>query len=79
MSHPKGGVVKVYENAEKLFQLAEKPIGIASFGIGALGARNIGSYIREFEILDPNNVVTKPSTVKATVEELRSFFSGIRK
>lgn len=47
---PKGGIAKVYENAEKLFQIAEKPVGIESFGIGALGSRTIGSYIREFEI-----------------------------
>jgi len=38
-----GLVVKVYENAVKLFQLGEKPIGIAAFGIGALGNRIIGS------------------------------------
>jgi hypothetical protein len=74
ISHPEGGVVKIYEHAEKLFQLAQKPIGIASFGIGALGARNIGSFIREFEILNPNKVVTQPSTIKTIVEELRSFF-----
>lgn len=74
VSRPKGGIVKVYENAEKLFQLAEKPIGISSFGIGALGARNIGSFIREFEIVNPKKVVTTPSTLKQTVEELRSFF-----
>ena len=49
-----GGVVKTYENAEKLFQLGDRPIGVAAFGIGALGERNIGSYIREFEMRDPD-------------------------
>lgn len=72
--NPQGGVVKVYENAEKLFQLAQKPVGIAAFGIGALGARNIGSYIREFEIQNPGGVVANPSTVRDVVEQLRSFF-----
>ena len=64
-------VLKVYENAEKLFQLGKKPIGIATFGIAAIGARGIGSYIREFELLDPNSVVSQPSTVKDVVEALR--------
>jgi len=68
------GVLKVYEHAEKLFQLGEKPIGIATFGEGAIGARSIGSYIREFEIANPNNVITRPSTMKDVVEALRLFF-----
>lgn len=72
-----GGVAKVYENAEKLFQLTEKPIGIATFGIGNIRARSIGSYLREFEIQDPNKVVSKPATVEDIVEELRSFFLDI--
>jgi hypothetical protein len=32
-----GGVAKVYENAQELFQVADRPIGIAAFGLGALG------------------------------------------
>jgi len=71
---PRGGIAKVYENAEKLFQLADRTIGISCFGLGGLGARSIGSYVREFEIQNPNNIVTPPSTVRGTVEELRSFF-----
>lgn len=68
------GVLKVFENAKKLFQLSEKPIGIACFGTASIGNRTIGSYVREFELLNPNNVVSQPSTVKVVVEELRRFF-----
>jgi len=71
------GVVKCYEHAEKLFQLAEKPIGIATFGIGVIRARSIGSYLREFEIQDPNNVVSGSASVEDIVEELRKFFLDI--
>ena len=74
MNDPEGRVVKVYENAVKPFQLGSKPIGIAFFGTGAIGNRNIGTYIREFETLDPKGVVTKSTTVEDTVEELRKFF-----
>ncbi len=49
-------------------------MGIAAFGLGAIGARSIGSYIREFELADPNNVVSQASTVENVVEELRKFF-----
>ncbi len=74
LSNDKGEVVKTYEHAVKLFQLGEKPIGVATYGSGALGNRIIGSYIREFEIEDPGNVVTNDATVKDIVEQLRLFF-----
>lgn len=69
------GIIKVYENADKLFQLGEKPIGVAVFGLGSLGVRSIGSYIREFELENPNNVVTGHCEIKEVVEALRAFFS----
>ena len=71
------GIVKVYEHAEKLFQLATTPIGIAIFGLGGIRDRSIGSYLREFEILNPSNVVTSPSSVQDVVEEIRNFFMNI--
>lgn len=74
MSDNQGRVVKVYENAEKLFQLGDNPVGIATFGMGSIGTRSIGSYIREFELEDRNNVVTNHGDIKDTVEELRKFF-----
>lgn len=71
-----GSVAKTYENAEKLFQLGDRPIGVAVFGIGTLGDRSIGSYIREFEIRDPKNVVSTDTSVRDVVEELRQFLLG---
>lgn len=68
------GVAKVYENAQKLFQLRGRPIGIAVFGLGTLGSRTIGSYVREFETLDPNGVVSGENTLAEVVEGLRAFF-----
>jgi len=70
-------IVKVYEHAEKLFQLGENPIGIATYGIGSIRARSIGSYLREFEIQNPNQVVSNSATVEDIVEELRRFFLNI--
>ena len=49
-----GSVAKVYENAEKLFQLADLPIGVAIYGLGALGTRGSAANLREFEVRDPD-------------------------
>lgn len=69
-----GGVANVYENAEKLFPLGERPIGIAIFGLAVMGGRSLGSYLIEFETKDPNNVVSAGNSISDVVEELRSFF-----
>lgn len=74
MDDGQGHVVKTYENATKLFQLGKKPIGIATFGLGALGNRIIGICLREFEKQDPQGVVTKDASLEETVEQLRQFF-----
>ena len=71
-----GGVAKVYENADKLFQLGDLPIGLAAYGLGALGERGIGSYVREFEVVDPDKVLTTGRTLRTVVESLRKFFSA---
>lgn len=72
---PSGAAVaKVYENAEKLFQLGKKPVGVAFFGLGGLAARSLGSYLREFELKDPNGVVGGNCPLSAVVEALRDFF-----
>ena len=68
------GIVKVYENAEKLFQLGERPIGVATYGLGALGMRSIGSYVREFEVRDPGGVLKAENAVEDVVEALRAFY-----
>lgn len=68
------GVIKIYEEAEKLFQLSHRPIGIANYGLGAIGTRSIGSYLREFEVKDPVGVVSGKGSVGDVVEGLRSFF-----
>ncbi len=65
---------KVFESAEKLFQLGELSVGVAVYGLGAIGPRTLGSYLREFEVRNPNDVVTKPESMAALVEELRAFF-----
>jgi hypothetical protein len=68
------GIVKVYENADKLFQLGDKPIGLAVFGLGGFGARSIGSYIREFEVTNPEKVVTVSVILRKLLRRCAPFF-----
>jgi hypothetical protein len=68
------GVTKIYENAEKLFQLGDKRVGIAIYGLAGLGERGIGSFIREFESKDPNGVMERECSLSEITEALRVFF-----
>ena len=64
----------MYENAEKLFALKGRPIGVAIYGLGSIGQRSIGSYLRQFELADPGGVVSGNTTMAQVVEALRDFF-----
>jgi hypothetical protein len=66
-----GNVGKVYENADKLFQLNNSPIGIAVYGLGGLGSRSIGSYLREFEV---TKSLSCQKAIPDLVEDLRHFY-----
>lgn len=67
------GIRKVFDEGEKLFQLAAK-IGVATYGLGGLEGRSIGSFIREFELAHPN-IGELP--IGEVVEQLRTFFMGV--
>lgn len=76
---PKGlqsGVLKVYSNVEKLFQLKELPVAVATCGLGMLGERSIGSYVKEFEysIKSGGDKKLESKTVKQIADALREFF-----
>ncbi len=73
LSAPSGGVAKTYENAEKLFQLGDRSIGVAVFGLATLGNRSIGSYIREFEVKDPQGVVSGDTSIEEVATKLHDF------
>lgn len=70
------GIAKVYENAEKLYQLGDRPIGVATYGLGAIEGRSIGSHLREFEVADPNGVVSGQTRMSDVAEAVRDFFMG---
>lgn len=46
------GVVKVFFNSTKIFQIRDLPVGILSWGAGSFQSRTVASLVEEFENLD---------------------------
>lgn len=68
-------IVKVYENAEKLFGVGKLPIAIGVFGMAILGSRTIGSFVQEFEKENPKLASREDyGSLGDLVERLRLFF-----
>ncbi|HTC92883.1 MAG TPA: hypothetical protein VK699_05470 [Terriglobales bacterium] len=65
---------KVYEDAEKLFALDELPIGIATYGMAAIGDRTIGNLLRQFEVSNSTAINAPTATLEGIAELLRDFF-----
>jgi hypothetical protein len=81
---PDGGVLKVFEDAEKVFPLRAPDtrmedcfLGAATYGLGTLGARTVGAYVREF-CSSPDGVSLRQASVEqassAIGDWLRSSF-----
>ena len=68
-----GKETTVYDNSEKLFPLGKLPIGIATYGLGAMASRTIGSYLHEYEVTDPDGLLAGNHTMADLVESLRGF------
>jgi hypothetical protein len=72
------GISKVFEESDKLFQLAGLRIGIATFGVAGLEGRTIGSFIREFERqAQVGGGRLSELSLRELAEELRKFFLGV--
>jgi len=66
------GVAKVFNNATKLIQLRDYPIGVASWGAGTIGSRTISSLVQEFANGRPAVSVDKLA-VETEARELQKF------
>jgi len=71
--------IKVGEGLRKLIQLEDYPIGIMTFGLGSIGARNLESLVAEFE----NGLIplaARPAgdvyTVEAIATDLKDFLAA---
>lgn len=70
-------LMKVYGDADKVFALAQRPVGVAIYGTPMIADRWLGSYIHEFVTRDPNGVLSRETTVQQIAEELSAFFVNL--
>lgn len=61
------GILKVFFNANKIFQIRKLPVGVMSWGAGAFQERTVASLVEEFENLDE---VKKISRQNLDIKEL---------
>lgn len=75
---PSGNVVvlKVYQNARKLFQFQQLPVGILTYGIGNLGNKSIETLLREYNGNHPI-VPTGHFTVSEIADNMLEFFQTL--
>lgn len=71
-------LLKVYNDAEKLFGLHTEeedglPVGIVAFGLASLGTRTLRSYVREFEISNPPDELAEKN-LGDVASDLHEFF-----
>jgi hypothetical protein len=67
------GVVNIYENADKVFNLCKgHPIGAITWGSGSIGNSSISTLVKDFrKVLNPSLI----SDGKFTIEEISNQFS----
>ncbi len=69
-----GGVINVYENAEKLFNLCKgKPIGTITWGSGSIGLASISTLMKDFRKIQKEKGNYKVINVKTIADELAGF------
>lgn len=67
------GVIKGYEHAQKLYQVADRRVGVMAYGIGNIGPRSIGSFMTEFSRRVAADATL--TSVKAIAEQLSAFLA----
>jgi hypothetical protein len=68
-----GAISKVFLDADKLFQLGDLRVGLATYGLASLHGRTIGSFVRQF-LSDEANADIGSLSLRDLVERLRRFF-----
>ena len=67
-------LVKAYENARKLFQLATLPVGVLTFGAGNIGNRSVESFLGEFSE-DYAKKIETTASIETVARSLCDFMS----
>jgi hypothetical protein len=80
--HGNINVLKVYQNATKIFQFQDAPVGILTYGIGNIGEKSIETLLREYNInhkIEAGNFSSndKQYTVQNISQGLLQYFRGL--
>ena len=68
------GVINVYENAEKLFNLFKgKPVGAITWGSGSIGSSSISTLMKDFREIQKINENVTGLDIKEITENLAKF------
>jgi hypothetical protein len=73
----RGPVIKVYEDAHKLFPLGNRPVGVAIYGTQLLGDRTIGNHLHEFVAKDPEGIIGQETTLQQIAEGVNAYFTNL--
>lgn len=69
-------IMQTFDYASKVTRIKDYPIGIMSWGLGAIQNRSIQSLIMEFEYDYPSSGEQKPYSVKSVADSLLTFIRG---
>jgi len=71
------GVVKIFFNSTKIFQIGKLPVGIITWGAGSFQSRTVASLVEEFENLDEIRKLQRQALdVKLLTEKIWNFMSS---
>lgn len=71
------GVVKIFYNATKIFQIGSLPVGVLTWGAGSFGSRTIASLVEEFENLSEiSSLESSNIQIKEIADQLSNFMLG---
>jgi hypothetical protein len=74
---PEGGmtVLKAYSNARKLFQVADAPIGVMTYGLGNIGNRSIEGLVLDFS--RNAGAASVESTAQGLFDYVKEQYDGV--
>jgi len=78
-SRKESRLAQSFHHARKLMQLEAYPVGIMTYGLGHIAARNLESLVAEFErnVLTPSYAVTPhPFTIEGFANQLHQFLAA---
>ena len=68
-------LIKAYEHARKLFQIATLPVGVLTFGAGNIGNRSVESFLGEFNT-DYATEIKPTDSIETVARRLHDFILG---